>query len=315
MIDFKALETFVWVANLRSFRGAAEKLHTTQPAVSMRIAQLEHVLSVRLLERDRRRVAPTLKGRELLGYAERLIRMRAEMIEAVGDRSTMRGRVRLGVSETIVHTWLPALIERVNTAYPNLELEIEVDISPNLRERLIAKDLDLAFLLGPISDPNAVSRPLCSFPLAFVARADIKFARKPVTLAELAARPLITYSRNTQPYMVVRELFARAGLDATIHASASLATVLHMALDGIGIAVMPPAVLANVAAAGLRTLNAEIELPSLNFVVSWPSTPDSFAAQKVAEIAMRTASDRAAAKRSRRGRDKRSLSLPIPNYD
>src|SRR6202045_3103028 len=111
MVDFKMLETFMWVANLRSFRGAAEKLNTTQPAVSMRIAQLEDALGVRLLERDRRLVAPTQKGQEMLRYAERLVRLRAEMIEAVGDRSTMRGLVRLGVSETIVHTWLPTLIE------------------------------------------------------------------------------------------------------------------------------------------------------------------------------------------------------------
>src|SRR3954463_11858294 len=102
VIDFKTIETFLWVANLRSFRGAAEKLNTTQPAVSMRIAQLEDLLGVRLLDRDRRVVAPTQKGQVLLAYAERLMRLHAEMIEAVGDRSTMRGIVRLGCSGTIV---------------------------------------------------------------------------------------------------------------------------------------------------------------------------------------------------------------------
>src|SRR6185503_15184837 len=69
MIDFRTIETFLWVANLRSFRGAAEKLNTTQPAVSMRIAQLEDLLGVRRLERDRRVVAPTPKGQEMVGYA------------------------------------------------------------------------------------------------------------------------------------------------------------------------------------------------------------------------------------------------------
>lgn len=290
MVDFKSLETFVWVANLRSFRGAAEKLHTTQPAVSMRIAQLEEDLGVRLLERDRRLVSPTEKGQLLLGYADRLIRLRAEAVDAVGDRTTMRGMVRLGVSESIVHTWLPTLVERVNAAYPNLELEIEVDISPNLRDRLVAKDLTLALLLGPISNPGIHSRPLCSFPLAFVAGERIRFAKKTVPLAELAKWPIITFSRNTQPYIVVRELFDRAGLQPTIHASASLATVVRMALDGIGVAVIPPAILANVVPEKrLRPLAAEAPLPSLNFVVGWPSTPDSFAAQKVAEIAMRVA--------------------------
>ncbi len=290
MIDFKALETFMWVANLRSFRGAADKLNTTQPAVSMRIAQLEDALRVRLLERDRRVVAPTEKGRELLGYAERLIRLRAEMVEAIGDRSTMRGLVRLGVAETIVHTWLPQLVERVNTAYPNLELEIEVDISPNLRDRLVARDINLALLLGPVSNPNVLSRPLCSFPLAFVAGKTIDFGKKPVTLAEIAQKPIVTFSRNTQPYIMVHELFARAGLRPTIHASASLATVVRMALDGIGVALIPPAILPHVASDGrLRPLKTAVELPSLNFVVSWPATPDSFAAQKVAEIALQVA--------------------------
>jgi len=290
MIDFKTIETFLWVATLRSFRGAAEKLHTTQPAVSQRIAQLEDLLGVRLLDRDRRAVAPTPKGQELLGYAERLMRLRAEMIEAVGDRSTMRGIVRLGCSETIVHTWLPTLIERVNTAYPNLELEIEVDISPNLRARLVARDLDLALLLGPISDPNIHSRPLCSYPLAFVAGSKVRLPNKPLALEAIAKWPIVTFSRNTHPYIVVRELFTRAGLQVTIHASASLATVVRMALDGIGIAVIPPAILDNVLGVGkLRQLRTTAKLPNLNFVVSWPSSPDSFAAQKVAEIAVQVA--------------------------
>jgi DNA-binding transcriptional LysR family regulator len=290
MIDFKTLETFMWVANLRSFRGAAEKLHTTQPAISMRIAQLEDDLRVRLIERDRRLVAMTHKGQELLGYAERLMRLRAEMIEAVGDRSTMRGIVRLGVSETIVHTWLPALIERVNNAYPGLELEIEVDISPNLRDRLIAKDLNLALLLGPLASPDVSSRPLCTFPLAFVASDKIKLPNKMTAIETIAKFPIVTFSRNTQPYIALRDLFDRAGLRATIHASASLATVVRMALDGLGIAVIPPAILANIAAPGrLRMIKTKTLLPKLNFVVGWPSAPDSLAAQKVAEIAIQAA--------------------------
>src|ERR1044072_897109 len=147
MIDFRTIQTFLWVATLRSFRGAAEKLNTTQPAVSMRIAQLEDLLGVRLLERDRRVVAPTPKGQEMVGSAERLMRLCGERIEALGARSTMRGIVRLGCSERIVHTWQPALIERVNAAYPNLELEIEVDITPNLCERRSGRDLALPRLL------------------------------------------------------------------------------------------------------------------------------------------------------------------------
>ena len=64
MIDFRNLETFFWVAKLGSFRGTAEKLNTTQPAISARIAQLEASLDVLLLNRDGRRPTLTVKGVE-----------------------------------------------------------------------------------------------------------------------------------------------------------------------------------------------------------------------------------------------------------
>src|SRR5216117_1349799 len=105
MTDFKAIETFMWVVTLGSFRGAAHRLNTTQPAISQRIAQLERELGVKLLNRDHRVASPTPSGRQMLIYAEKLIGMRAEMMAEVGDRSAMRGVLRLGVAETIVHTW------------------------------------------------------------------------------------------------------------------------------------------------------------------------------------------------------------------
>jgi DNA-binding transcriptional LysR family regulator len=290
MIDFRSLETFLWVANLRSFRGAADRLHTTQPAVSMRIAHLEDDLGVKLLDRDRRAVSLTEKGKLLVRHAERLMRERSSLIESVGDSSAMSGVVRLGVSETIVHTWLPKLIERVNTAYPNLEIEIEVDISPNLRERLLTKNLDLGLLLGPIGDFDLQSKPLCSYPIGFVASGKIKFRQKTVPLEAIAEYPLVTFSRNTQPYIALRELFERSGLHAKIHASASLATVVRMALDGIGIAVIPPTIINTISVPGrLREIKTNAKMPPFNYFVSWPASPGSFAVQKVAEIALEIA--------------------------
>ena len=116
------------------------------------------------------------------------------------------------------------------------------------------------------------------------------FAKGPIELDDIVKHPIITFSRNTQPYANVRELFERKGLRPTIHASASLATIVRMALDGIGIAVIPSSIIDNMAFAGrLRVLKTRPELPKLNFVVSWPTTPDSFAAQKVAEIAGKVA--------------------------
>ena len=104
MADFKALETFLWVVTLGSFRGAAQKLNTTQPVISQGIAQLEREMGIKLWQRDRRSAAPTPSGRQMMVYAEKLIGLRSEMLAVVGGRSAMRGVLRLGVAETIVHT-------------------------------------------------------------------------------------------------------------------------------------------------------------------------------------------------------------------
>ena len=110
MIDPRTLEVFYWVVQLGGFRRAAEKLRTTQPAVSSRIAALEVRLGGSLLDRNRRRrVTLTPRGTALLAYAERILALQGEMMTALADPAGgLRGTVRLGTSETIVHTWLSA---------------------------------------------------------------------------------------------------------------------------------------------------------------------------------------------------------------
>jgi DNA-binding transcriptional LysR family regulator len=287
MADFKAIETFMWVVTLGSFRGAAQKLNTTQPAISQRIAQLEREVGVRLLQRDRRLVLPTSSGRQMMVYAEKLIGLRSEMLAVIGDRSAMRGVLRLGVAETIVHTWLPQLIKRVNQTYPNLSLEIEVDITPNLRGRLLAQEIELAFLVGPLTASTVRNRTLCDYPVGFLASRSLGLGQEMLSVHELAKFPIITFPRKTQPYEIVRSLFNRPEIPPIrLHASASLATVIHMAIEGLGIAVIPTAIVENEMADGrLQLLSTNLQMPPLTFSASWLVSPDTSAIERVAELA------------------------------
>lgn len=293
MADFKAIETFMWVVTLGSFRGAAQKLNTTQPAISQRIAQLEREVGVRLLQRDRRMVLPTPSGRQMMIYAEKLIGLRSEMLEAVGDRSAMRGVLRLGVAETIVHTWLSQLIKRVNHAYPNLSLEIEVDVTSNLQSRLLAQEIELAFLLGPLTAPTINNRVLCDYPVDFLASPALGLGKRRLTVQDLAKFPIITFPRKTPPYEVVSSLFNRPELPPMrLHASASLATVIHMAIEGLGIAVIPTAIVENqLADERLQLLSTNVQIPPLTFSASWLASPDTVAIERVAELAAKLAQE------------------------
>ncbi len=289
-MDFRSLEVFVWVATLGSFRGAAARLNTTQPAVSQRIAQLEGEFGCRLLERSRGAVAPTERGRALLPQAERILRLAAEIRASIGSPCAVRGEIRLGVSETIVHTWLPRFVERVAASYPNLALAIDVDITPTLADRLASHALDLAFLLGPVEGAGMRNRPLCRFPLAFLASPRLRLPDGTVPLDVLARQSFVTFARRTLPHLALGELFAGLDPPPRIHASASLATVLRMALDGIGVALVPSVIgAAEVAAGRLVPVGTALPLPDLAFTASWHAAPDGVLPEALAAIAIEVA--------------------------
>lgn len=296
MPDLRSLEILYWVARLNSFRGAAERLNTTQPAVSQRVAALEAELGLRLLDRGAGSVTPTAQGRRLLNYAERMLRLRAEMLEAVAGPCAIGGVLRLGVAETVVHTWLSRFIERAHATFPALTLEIDVDVTPTLRTALTARRLDLAFLMGPVAEPDVANLPLCRYPLAFAASPRLLLPPEPLTREALLRHPIITYPRVTRPTLELLAALRGPGLPAPrVFGSASLATILRMAADGIDIAVVPPAVATRELSDGtLRLIACEVSAPDLSFTASWCAGPDDAAARRLAELAAEVAADKRA---------------------
>lgn len=289
-MDFKALETFVWIARLGSFRAAAQHLYTSQPAISARIANLEQQLGVKLFERANRHVTPTAKGRDLLEYAERLLTLRGDMINAVADPAAIQGIIRLGVVETIAHTWLPQLIERLNRAYPAIILELDVDTSVTLEHKLIEREVDIAFLMGPVSRPDVINHPLSNYRLVWVANPRLPLPKEPVTLAQLAKWPIITYPRFSKPHVAIQRLVTHANTQVRIHSSSSLATIIRLTADGLGLSALPPEIIRSELERGeLRIFEVEGELLQLNFTVSHVASPESPVIHVVRTLALSVA--------------------------
>lgn len=294
MIDLRNVETFYWAAALGSLRAASEKLGTTQPAISQRIASLETSLGVRLFERAARGVKLTAKGHELLVHAERMIQARNDIVQAAKEKSGISGRFHLGVAETIVQTWLPRLIAEVYAAYPALTIDIEVETSDNLQNLLMSRRIGLAFLMGPVLEARVENRPLCSYPLAWVARADADFGPEPVPLEQIASQPIVTYGSSSAPYRQVRDMLRRSGISSPrMVGSASLSMIVRMVLDGIGTAVITPSFLSNeLDNHSLKVVKVNADpLLDLNFTASWVDGPDAQAARVIARIAEQVASD------------------------
>lgn len=295
MIDFKQIETFVWVAELGGFRAAAEKLHTTQPAISQRIAAMESIMAVRLFERGARGIKLTEKGQELLSHAQRMLDMRNEMLSVAKEQNAMRGTLRLGVAETLVQTWLHRLIEQLHDRYPALVVEIHVDTSHVLRTQLNSHQIDLALLVGTSENPKEQHLHLCDYSLAWVASPSLKLHGRRVSVAELAATyPVITYPSLSLPYQAVKALIAESGVKTPrIYGSASLSTIVHMTRSGMGPSVIAPAVIINEISQGeLCLLDVDGALPDIRFYACWVESPDTHTAHRVAQLAQDIAAKR-----------------------
>src|SRR5258708_32874827 len=109
-MNIQQLEPFYWITRLGTFAAAGEYLHTSQANVSSRIRELESELDVLLFERIGRTVTLTLKGRELLAHAERVVAEAARLRVAAGKLVVGQGLVRIGVGEERMGVWTAALL-------------------------------------------------------------------------------------------------------------------------------------------------------------------------------------------------------------
>lgn len=291
MIDFKQIEAFVWVAELGGFRAAAEKLNTTQPSISQRIAGLEAALEVRVFDRGARGIKLTDKGQELLSHAQRMLDMRTDMLRAAKAQNAIRGLLRLGVAETIVQTWLHNLIDHLHQEYPALDIEIHVDTTSVLRQQLAAFQIDMAMIVGVGQDPKEHCLRLCEYQLGWVASPALKLHGRKISVSDLGVYPVITYPSGSVPYQSTREALLRAGVKSPrLFGSASLSTIVQMTRRAMGPSVLAPAVIKEELAEGkLRLLKVDQPLPAIEFFACWMDSPDSHIARAVADHAQRIA--------------------------
>jgi len=290
-MNLRFVETFLWVARLGSFSAAAERLHTTQAAVSNRIATLERDLGIRLFERDVRCVRLTSLGQQAVPKAEELVRAANEFREAVSDPSSLRGSIKIGTIDSIAHAWLPQFIERIWARYPGIAMELNTDTSLNMAREVAERRLDLALIMGPVIAPDLINLDLCTFACTWLASPKLGLPDRPLTLAELADHPILAYSKDSVPQHRLLRQLADAGIeDPTTYNSNSLATIIRLAQDGIGVTPLPTVIVREQIAAGtLLALDVSPAFPPLSFHAVYYDHPDNLISAVVAKMAQEVA--------------------------
>jgi DNA-binding transcriptional LysR family regulator len=239
------LHTFQTVAATKSFRGAAELLSLTQPAVSKQIQALETELEQRLFERGRS-TQLTLAGTALLKHVDQVSRIVTVAKEEISDlRDLRRGKLSIGAAHSVATYELPQLIEAYRAAYPKINLSIESAWSADITQRVLshALDLGLLILVSPRLEgfPQLSFVPLATTDLAFVVAAnDPLTQRKRVTWDDLKEAPWILNHNGCVYRSYIERRLKERGQSIKVEVEV-LGLELHKKLTelGLGVSLLP----------------------------------------------------------------------------
>lgn len=166
-----------------SMTKAAKQLHMTQPSVSQAISELENYYGRKLFERLGRRLYVTDAGRQLLPYAQEILKLtsRAEAVMHDGDALYP---IRLGASLTIGETVLIDVLLAMKKAAPTQEIFTEVHNTEVLETMLLEDSLDMALIEGTVRSPSLLVTPFMTDELVIVLPPDSPFTKKERLSAE-----------------------------------------------------------------------------------------------------------------------------------
>ncbi|NYT77757.1 LysR family transcriptional regulator [Alcaligenaceae bacterium] len=260
MITLKQIEAVYWVYTLSSFSDAAEKLNTTQSALSKRVSDIEAVLNLQVFE-TKNRTQLTLSGRELIKDFTEMLSLRQRILNKFTDPKDYSGSFRLGVTEVVALSWLPELISTIKAKYPKITVESNVDKAKNLWRKMDSQLLDIIIVphLGEVNE-SLVCNYLCTVDCDWMISKDLLPVGSPFKLAEIFSYPLLMHSEDSILYKELQKMLRRYRVEPRekIYCG-SLTAMAELANSNMGLSYLPSNLSASV---GRKTENLrKVDIP------------------------------------------------------
>ena len=254
-MDASDLKMFEAVARLGGIGRAALELNTVQSNVTARVRSLEQELSTRLFERHARGVTLTAAGLRLLPYAAEISDLLARARRSAMDDGTPKGTLAIGSLETTVAIRLPRIIASYAAAWPDVDLTLRTGTSAELVTRVLARELDGAFVAGPVDHADLTQEVVFREELVVVTAPTIDALQqigaalqqigRAGALKILVLRVGCSYRQRLETVLATRGI-----VDVRVLEFGSLDAIVGCVSAGIGITLLPRAVVAEAARGG-----------------------------------------------------------------
>jgi DNA-binding transcriptional LysR family regulator len=291
-MELRRLRYFVTVAEELHFGRAAEKLHMSQPPLSIQIRALEDELGVTLLKRTQRHVSLTHAGHAFLQEARKIL---AQVEQAVlTTRRAGRGEIgelAVGFISVADYNLLPGVLREFRRRFPLVNLTLKESTTDVQVQDLIAGRIDVGFVLPPIGAPGIESIAVLREPLivALPQRHPLAARRGKVALSRLAGAPFILFPRRMAPglYDAVVSFCRAAGFSPRVEQEAvQMQTIVSLVSAELGVALIP-ASLKNLQRTGVVYKAVLEPSPMTEIHLAWRKDDDLPALRLFLELATR----------------------------
>ena len=220
---------------------AADKLHLSQPALSMALAELEAQLGVTLFDRQRGRLYLSERGREALPLAQEILERTVELKRSAQGRSdVLDGELRLGASNTIGNYLVGDLLGAFAAAHPQVSIRLVVGNTDAIVKGVLDHALDLGCVEGAVVHADVEVRPWRDDELVICARPDHALARrKRLAARDFAGARWILREDGSGTRAMTERILASLPPGQTVLELGQSEAIKQAVIAGLGIAVLP----------------------------------------------------------------------------
>jgi DNA-binding transcriptional LysR family regulator len=246
LLSLQQIRCFCAALELGSFTAAAEALRVSQPAVADQVRKLEQTLGADLFVRAGRGVVPTDAGRAFAEHATRSLRAVEHAADSVGELSALRsGTVAVGIFGEPSAWRVDELVAAFLRGHPDVSVRLVGRNSSATVEHVRRGELEACVVLLPIDDDKLDVRPIVRDEVLYVS-ASPERTRRPATIEQLAATPLVFYDAESADNDPIRRQLAERAQALGVHLQPKVEVelkdiALRLVAAGIGDTYLPSA--------------------------------------------------------------------------
>ena len=240
-MDQKQIDSFLAVFELENVTLAARQLNISQPAVTRRIKELEHILGIQLFQPHGRKIRPTPEARailpELMDASKAIQNITLKSQKIIGTES---GELTVGATPQLIETVLADFLPQFAREHPEISVLLLEGGGVELQERILNREITVGITAEPGVESGLRIKHLWYLDLLAISKNSSKNSENKISIKTLAKHKLLVLNHHFQSRIVLESAFRLEGLQPTIaFESSSTHTLVSLAQAGFGTAIIP----------------------------------------------------------------------------